>query len=200
MDSNITAIIFDFGNVLVKWDANNLYKRFFPNPQAVDSFLSEINFAEWNVQQDAGRPFKAGVAELSARFPQYTDLIQAYDTHWIESITDVIDGTVEIVRKLKKAGWPLYLLSNFSAEKYQLMQQRYDFLQLFDDTIISGEHKLVKPDAAIFHLTLNRIRRNANECLFIDDSPPNIETARKLGFHTILFESPEQLEKDLNVW
>ena len=200
MDSNITATIFDFGNVLVKWDANNLYKRFFPDPQAVDAFLREINFAEWNVQQDAGRPFKVGVAELSARFPQYTDLIQAYDTHWIESITDVIDGTVEIVRKLKKAGWPLYLLSNFSAEKYQLMQQRYDFLQLFDDTIISGEHKLVKPDAAIFHLTLNRIRRNANECLFIDDSPPNIETARKLGFHTILFESPEQLEKDLNVW
>ncbi len=199
MNSTITAIIFDFGNVLVKWDAHALYKRFFPNPEAVDSFLREIRFPEWNAHQDAGRSFKEGIAELSVRFPQYAELIQAYDTHWDKSITQVFDGTVEIVRSLKQAGWPLYMLSNFSAEKFPLMQQRYDFLQLFDDVIISGEHKLIKPDPAIYHLTLNRIKRQASECLFIDDSLPNIETARKLGFHTIHFQSPEQLEKDLKM-
>lgn len=197
MNSTITAIIFDLGNVLVKWDAHALYKRFFPNPEAVDSFLQEIRFAEWNSRQDAGRSFKEGVTELSAKFPQYAELIQAYDTYWIESITEVYTGTVEIVRSLKQTGWPLYLLSNFSAEKFPLMQQRYNFLQLFDDMIISGEHKLIKPDPAIYQLTLQRINREANECLFIDDSLPNIETAHKLGFHTIHFQSPEQLETDL---
>jgi len=200
MNSTITAIIFDFGNVLVKWDAHSLYKRFFPNPEAVDSFLQEIRFAEWNAHQDAGRPFKEGIAELSAQFPQYAELIQAYDTYWIESIAEVYDGTVEIVRNLKQAGWPLYMLSNFSAEKFPLMQQRYDFLQLFDDMIISGEHKLIKPDPAIYQLALNRIKRKASECLFIDDSLANIEIARELGFHTIHFQSPEQLEKDLKLW
>ena len=199
MDSAISAFIFDFGNVLVKWDAHNLYQRFFPNPEAVDSFLREIRFPEWNAQQDAGRPFKVGIAELSAQFPQYTELIQAYDTYWSESITDVYDGTVEIVRRLKQAVSPVYLLSNFSAEKFPLMQRRFDFLQLFDDTIISGEHKLIKPDPAIYRLTLNRINRNAGECLFIDDSLPNIETAQRLGFKTILFHSPEQLEMDLRL-
>jgi len=199
MNSTITAIIFDFGNVLVKWDAHALYKRFFSNPEAVDSFLREIRFPEWNAHQDAGRSFKEGIRELSAQFPQYAELIQAYDTYWIESVTEVYDGTVEIVRSLKQAGWPLYLLSNFSAEKFLLIQQRYDFLQLFDDMIISGEHKLIKPDPAIYQLTLNRIKRQAGECLFIDDSLPNIETARKLGFHTIHFQSPEQLEKDLKL-
>jgi 2-haloacid dehalogenase len=199
MNSTITAIIFDFGNVLVKWDAHSLYKRFFPNPEAVDSFLKEIHFPEWNARQDAGRSFKEGIAELSAQFPQYAELIQAYDTHWQESITEVYSGTVEIVRNLKQAGWPLYLLSNFSAEKFPLMQQRYDFLQLFDDMIISGEHKMIKPDPAIYRLTLNRIKRKANECLFIDDSLHNIETARRLGFHIIHFQSPEQLEMDLKL-
>ncbi len=197
MTSHITAIIFDFGNVFVKWDAHALYKRFLPTPEAVDSFLREIHFAEWNARQDAGRSFKEGIAVLSSEFPQYADLIQAYDTYWEESITETLNGTIEIAHALKNAGWPLYLLSNFSVEKFYLMQIRYGFLRLFDDTIISGEHKVNKPDAAIYHLTLNRIGREARECLFIDDSLPNIEAARKLGFHTILFQSPEQLEQEL---
>ncbi|MBP8047620.1 MAG: HAD-IA family hydrolase, partial [Anaerolineales bacterium] len=87
-----------------------------------------------------------------------------------------------------------------SAEKFPLMQKRYDFLDLFDDMIISGEHKLIKPDPAIFQLTLDRIGRKASECLFVDDSFPNIEVARKMGFHTIHFQSPEQLERDLKIW
>lgn len=200
MDSAITTIIFDFGNVFVKWDAHALYRRFFPNPQAVDSFLREIRFPEWNARQDAGRPFKEGIAVLSAQFPHYADLIQAYDTYWEDSITEVYHGTIEIVRKLKQRGWPLYLLSNFSVEKFALMRERFDFLSLFDDIVISGELKLVKPDPAIFHLTLQRIRRRAEECLFIDDSSANIETARQLGFHTIHFQSPAQLERDLGLW
>lgn len=200
MDSAITTFIFDFGNVFVKWDIHALYNRFFPNPQAVESFLEEIRFHEWNAHQDAGRPFKDGIAILSEKYPHYADLIQAYDTHWEDSITDMYHGTVEILRRLKGEGWPIYLLSNFSAEKFPLMRERYEFLNLFDDMIISGEHKLIKPDPAIFQLTLERIDRTANECLFIDDSLANIETARNMGFHTIHFQSPEQLERDLKIW
>ena len=200
MDSAITTFIFDFGNVFVKWDIHALYNRFFPNPQAVDSFLEEIRFHEWNAHQDAGRPFKDGIAILSEKHPHYADLIQAYDTHWEDSITDMYHGTVEILRRLKGEGWPIYLLSNFSAEKFPLMRERYEFLNLFDDMIISGEHKLIKPDPAIFQLTLERIDRKASECLFIDDSLANIETARNMGFHTIHFQSPEQLERDLKIW
>jgi len=197
MTYSITAIIFDFGNVLVKWEPREVYKRFFPNPEAVDSFLEEIRFSEWNARQDAGRPFKEGVAELARQFPHYSDLIQAYDTYWEDSITETMIGTVEIAHKLKSAGWDLYLLSNFSAETFPLMRRRYSFLSLFDDIIISGEHKLVKPDPAIFKLALRRINRQAQECLFIDDSPANIQTANNLGFKTIHFQSPAQLDKDL---
>lgn len=200
MTSPITAIIFDFGNVFVKWDAHALYKRFLPTPETVDSFLQEIHFAEWNAHQDAGRSFSEGIAELAAEFPQHAELIQAYDTYWDESITETIDGTIEIAQKLKKEGWPLYLLSNFSAEKFPLMLKRYPFLDIFDDMIISGEHKLIKPDPAIFHLTLKKIKREAHECLFIDDSLPNIETANQLGFNTIHFQFPEQLEEDLKTY
>ena len=75
MNYPINAIIFDFGNVFVKWDPHGVYRRFFPTPAAVDSFLKEIRFMEWNARQDAGRPFKEGVAVLSAEFPHYARLI-----------------------------------------------------------------------------------------------------------------------------
>jgi 2-haloacid dehalogenase len=198
MESPITTIIFDFGNVFVNWDARNLYKRFFPTLEAVDSFLEEIHFAEWNAHQDAGRPFKEGVADLSKQFPQYAELIQAYDTHWLDSITETLHETVQIAKNLKEYGWPLYMLSNFSSEKFALMKERHDFLEIFDETIISGEHNTIKPDQAIFKIMLNKINRKAGECLFIDDSHANIETARKMGFITIQYHSPAQLRRDLH--
>ncbi|GAB4565515.1 MAG: HAD family phosphatase [Anaerolineales bacterium] len=193
----ITAIIFDLGNVLIGWDARRLYNRLLLDPQTVDSFLEQIRFSEWNAKQDAGRPFREGVAELTREFPHYADLIHAYDSHWEESLTGTHDETIEIVRKLKQAGWSLYLLSNFSVEKFELIRSKHDFFALFDDLVISGEHKTIKPDPAIFNITLQRIKRQAQECLFIDDSLPNIETARNLGFQTIHYHSPVQLRIDL---
>ncbi len=78
------------------------------------------------------------------------------------------------------------------------MQEQHDFLEIFDDMIISGEHNVIKPDPAIFEIALKRINRKAGECLFIDDSRANIETARKMGFITIQYYSPAQLRRDLN--
>ena len=198
MTNPVKAIIFDLGNVLYNWDPSQVYKDFFPNRQAIDAFLKEINFPAWNAEQDKGRPFADGVAILSAQFPHYSHLIKAYDERWEDSNAGSIEGTIELVHKLKRAGYPLYILSNFSTEKFPLIQQRYDFLDLFDDIIISGEHNLVKPDPAIYRLTLKRINRTAHECVFIDDSLANIETANELGFQTIRFVSPADLETALH--
>ena len=198
MTQSIRTIIFDLGNVLIGWDAHLLYNRLLPDPETVDSFLKQIRFMEWNAKQDAGRPFHEGVAELSKEFPQYADLIQAYDTHWEESLTPPYEESIQIIRELKQADWSLHLLSNFSMEKFEIVRKQYGFFDLFDTMIISGEHKTVKPEKAIFEITLQRIGYRAEECLFIDDSLPNIETARNMGFHVIHYISPTQLRTDLN--
>lgn len=198
MTSHIQAIIFDFGGVLVGWDPRNLYRRFFPDqPQAMEDFLAEVNFMEWNALQDKGRPFAEGVAILSEQFPHHANLIRAYHENWIESITGRIEGTVEILRTLKQNGHPLYGLSNWSAETFPIVRDEFDFLQLFDGVILSGEVKLIKPEPAIFEACLQMVGRPAEVCLFIDDSLPNIVTARNLGFDTVHFESPEHLKSEL---
>jgi 2-haloacid dehalogenase len=198
-NSNHIAIVFDFGGVLIDWDPRYLYQKLFKGDQeAMERFLSEVSFYEWNLGQDEGRLFSEAVAELSARYPMYGEMIRAYDEHYEESIAGPIQPTVEILASLKRRGYPLYALSNWSAEKFHVVQHKYEFFSWFETILLSGEVKLSKPDARIFQIFLQRIGRTANECLLIDDSAKNIATARQLGFKTIHFQSPELLSEALH--
>jgi len=192
------AIIFDFGGVLIDWDPRYLYGKLFNGDlRAADNFLNETHFFEWNLKQDAGRSFAEAVDEICGRYPQYCDLLRAYDTRYEESISGPIWPTVEILGSLKSAGYPLYGLSNWPAEKWRLVSPKYEFFCWFDDIVISGEVGLAKPDPRIFHLTLERIGRPASECIYIDDSAHNIEIADQIGFRTILFRSADKLTEQL---
>ena len=192
------AIVFDFGGVLLEWDPRHLYRKLFgPDLEAMERFLAEIGFAEWNLEQDRGRPFALGVAELSQRFPRYADLIRAYDERWEESIAGPIQPTIRILAALKQAGRALYGLSNWSAETFRRIRPRYGFFDWFEAIVISGEVGLVKPDPRIFQTFLTRVGRAPGECLFIDDGERNVAVARSLGFDVIRFASPEQLEREL---
>jgi 2-haloacid dehalogenase len=198
MQPDIKAIVFDFGGVLLDWDPRYLYRRYFPNnPQDMDQFLTEVNFYEWNAKQDQGRPFSEGIAELSNQFPQHAGLIQTYFDQWEESISGPIHGSIKILHQLKQKGYPLYGLSNWSAETYPRALRKYSFFNVFDDVVLSGAVKLNKPDPAIFRLLLDKIEYRAPECVLIDDSKANIETAKELGFVTIHFKSSEQLQTEL---
>ena len=195
MKTSIKAVVFDFGGVLLDWNPYNLYKPYFPDdPQGIEDFLREIDFFVWNAEQDRGRSFAEGVAVHSAKFPHRASLIKAYADHWEDSITGEIEGTVDILHRLKKKSYPLYGLSNWSAETFPLMLAKYSFFDELDDIVFSGEINLIKPEPEIYHYLLNRIEYSASECLFIDDSLPNIETALELGFHAHHFKSPEGLE------
>lgn len=198
MKNPIKAIIFDFGNVLIEWNPRHVYKKYFPDdPEGMEQFLKEIDFMGWNAKQDKGRSFKDGVAELSAHFPHYADLIQAYHDNWKDSIGIAYWDTVKIMKHLRQKGYPLYGLSNWSAETFPHVRAKYDFFDLLDDMVISGQVGYVKPEPEIYQIMLETIKRPAQECIFIDDSLPNIIQANTMGFKTIHFVKPEQLEVDL---
>ena len=199
MTSPIKAIIFDFGNVLIEWNPRYVYQRYFPNDsEGMERFLKEVDFMEWNAQQDKGRPFVEGVALLAKKFPHYSKLIQAYHDNWTDSIGESYGGTIKILKQLKQAGYPLYGLSNWSAETFPYAREKYDFFDLFDDMVISGDVGHVKPDPEIFQIMLKKIAKPAHQCLFIDDSLANITQAQVMGYATIHFQSSEQLESDLH--
>jgi 2-haloacid dehalogenase len=197
-NSKITAIIFDFGNVLIEWNPKYVYQSYFPNDNTgMEHFFKEVDFMGWNAKQDKGRTFKEGVADLSAQFPHYAHLIQAYHDNWKDSIGAAYDGTVEIMKHLKQKGYSIFGLSNWSAETFPYAREKYNFFDLLDDMVISGQVGHVKPEPEIYHILLQKIGRPAQECLFIDDSLPNIQQAQKMGFHTVHFKSSEQLADHL---
>jgi len=198
INSNIKAIIFDYGNVLVEWDPRHVYNRYFPSdPENMERFLNEVDFMGWNALQDKGRTFKEGVADLSRQFPQYAHLIQAYHDDWTDSIGAAYWETIEIMKQLKTKGHPLYGLSNWSIETFPYAREKYDFFDLLDDMVISGAVGYAKPEPEIYHIMLEKIDRPAQECLFIDDSLPNINQANTMGFKTIHFTSAEKLKNEL---
>lgn len=196
--SKVSAVVFDFGGVLIDWNPHYLYGKFFgPDPKATDRFLQEIGFNEWNQQLDKGRPFAEGVTELTQRFPSYKELIRAFDERWEETLAGPIEPTIDILRVLKETGYSLYGLSNWSAEKFATVRNKYDFFQWFKLIILSGEEKLLKPDPQIFKALLYRSGLAASDCLFVDDSAANIAAAKELGFDTVHFQSSAQLRKEL---
>jgi len=197
MPSTIKAIIFDFGGVLIDWSPHNLYKDYFPDNAAIDAFLEEVDFYNWNAQQDKGRSFAEAVEVQSAKFPHRADLIKAYADNWINSITGINTGTVDLLYRLKGKGYLVYGLSNWSAETFAQVEEEFAFLRDLDEVVLSGAVKMIKPEPEIFHYLLNRIPEDADECLFIDDSMPNIKTAQSLGFQTIHFKSPQDLRNEL---
>ncbi|MBV6395659.1 MAG: Alpha-D-glucose 1-phosphate phosphatase YihX [Anaerolineales bacterium] len=191
------ALIFDFGNVLVHWNLHALYGRFFPNPQAVEAFLREVNFLQWNSRMDRGQPFAVCVADIARSYPQYAQLFHLYDERWADTLREAVPGMAEMVAQLKQAGYALHLLSNITAEKFPQMIEAHPVLNLFDSRILSGRVGLIKPDPRIFIHTLNQLGRSPEACLFIDDNAANVESARGVGIPSILFQSAGQLESEL---
>jgi len=192
------VVIFDVGNVLIGWDVHRLYRRYLPDDAAIAAFLEEVDFFAWNLEQDRGRPFAEGVADLIARHPHRAALIRAYDTDWMHSITGPVAGTVALRRRLIEAGVPLYGLTNFSAEKWAPTRERFEFLRTgFEDVVVSGVEGLVKPDPAIYRLLMARNGLDPEDCVFIDDSPVNVDGARAVGMQAIRFTDPGALERAL---
>ena len=192
------ALIFDFGGVLLDWNPRNLFIKFFDGDAArMEKFLVEIDFYAWNLELDKGRSFADGVAELTTRFPHYAHLIKAYDECWEESISGPIQATVDTLQPFKQSGHSLYGLTNWSAEKFKLVNKKYAFFSLFESILVSGVVRLAKPDVRIFQMMLDWIGRSASECVFIDDSEVNIAAARQLGFQTVHFKSAQDMLAEL---
>ena len=163
----------------------------------MEDFLTNVCTVEWNERQDAGRTFADAAAEL---FPQHTDkahLIEAFGNRFDEMIAGPIDGTVDILADLKRAGVPRYALTNWSAETYPTQRERFEFLSWFDGIVVSGDEGVIKPDLRIFHILLERYRIDPREAVFIDDNPGNAEAAASLGIHGIHFRTPELLRREL---
>lgn len=194
---SVGAVVFDLGNVLIPWDRRLLFRKLIDDPARLDHFCDHVLTMEVNAELDRGTPIQEVVDERKAHHPDHAELLQAFADRWIETTGPAIEGSVELLRRLKAAAVPCYALSNWGRDTFLLAEPHHPFLQWFDGRIISGFEGVVKPDDAIFELLCERFSLDPAHTLFIDDAPANIAAAERLGFATHHFTDPETLAADL---
>jgi 2-haloacid dehalogenase/putative hydrolase of the HAD superfamily len=192
-----TAVLFDVGNVIVRWDPRRLYSKIFPDPAERDRFLAEVCTMPWHTEHDRGVTMAENARGLIARYPEHEEAILAWDRRWDEMFSGVIEETVQVIEDLHAQGVGLYGLTNMPAEKAEAIFAMTPAFKLFDDIIISAVERVVKPEARAFEIACERSGRRAEEMVFVDDSAVNIEAAAALGFDAILFHDPRALRPQL---
>jgi 2-haloacid dehalogenase len=193
----VRAVVFDLGGVLIDWDPRHLYRKLLADEAAVEEFLATVCTPEWNAEQDRGRPFAEGVAELTERHPAHAAAIAAYSERWAEMLAGEIPGSVAVLAELRAAGMPRYALTNWSAETFGIARERFGFLDWFCGVLVSGEERMIKPDPRFFRLLVERFGLVPGTTFYVDDSAANVEAARALGFDAVRFTGPRRLRRDL---
>lgn len=193
----VDIVVFDVGNVLIRWDPRNLYRKLFAEEAAMERFLDEVCTGDWNLEQDRGRSWAEAIAERVPLFPQHEPLIRAFSDRWQEMVPGEVEGSLDILEGLRAADVPLYAITNFSAEKWAESQARFAFLRGFRDVVVSAHERCVKPDPAIYRVLLDRNGLEASRCLFIDDSEKNVRGAEAVGMRAHHFRDAPTLRAAL---
>jgi len=193
-----SAIIFDVGHVLYDWDPRVLYRQLIPDEAALERFLAEVCTRDWHFQHDAGRPFAETSAELTAQHPDCGELIAAWGPRFSEQIPGPIPGMPELVAELDAAGVPLYAITNFSGEFFTPFRaQEAALFDRFRGIVVSGDERVMKPDAAIYRLALDRFGLEAGRTVFVDDNPANVAGAEAVGLIALHFTDADLLREKL---
>ena len=194
----IKNIIFDMGNVLIRFDQQYFINRLGIYGDDVTTLKREVFMSlEW-VRMDRGALNEAEAFEVIApRLPQHLhDAAWKLICMWDRPILP-IDGMYELVEELKEKGYGVYLLSNASVRQHEYWP-RIPASRFFDGTLISADHHVLKPQREIYQLFLETFGLRAEECFFIDDAPANIEGALYCGISGAVFHGDaEYLRRQL---
>ena len=191
------ALLWDFGNVIVRWNPRTLYSKIFPDPAQCDRFLAEVCTLEWHAPTDCGVTFAENIAMLAALHPHHEAEIRAWHERWDEMFSGPIAETEAAVEALHARGVPQYGLSNISHETFDSTVAMSPAFSRLAGVVASGFEGVMKPDPAIFRLCCARFGLAPGDFLFVDDSVRNIETARDLGFDVHHFTDPAALHPAL---
>ncbi|MGA7195433.1 MAG: HAD family phosphatase [Anaerolineales bacterium] len=193
----LRAIFFDLGGVIVRTEYQAPRERLAERLNMTYEEISKVVF-----ESETAR--KASIGEMSV------------DEHWlavtrklrlpaseVESIRteffagDVIDrDLLNFIRSLR----PRYktgIISNAWGDLREYIVKN-QFKDAFDTIIISAEIKMMKPQPEVYQLALKQAQVEAREAAFVDDMPQNVEAAKALGMHGIVFRDPAQVKENLN--
>ena len=189
------TVIFDLGNVLVRWDPQEILRRFSDDAQKREAFRLVLSGQCWKVL-DAGlidyeNALKFYAGELQQPVSEVERLMQTMR----ESLEPLPLGE-NLLRDLHRRGADLICISNMPLHANRYLRQRYDYWPLFRGIVISAEVQLTKPNPEIFRYALDKYHLNPAQTLFVDDRQVNIDAAAALGIAGVCYQNrPQDVEQ-----
>ena len=184
----IRNLIFDMGQVLMRWDPMFIASNYTDTPGEAQAFMNELIVQpDWYLV-DAGqipeKDYRAGL-EKRASDKFRARLLQCYDE--FEMYMPPIEKMHALANEAKAAGYGIYVLSN-ALPRFKGVLENCPTLRCIDDMVISAIEGMAKPDARIYRLALDKFGVKGDESVFIDDLQENIDAARAEGIHGIVFD------------
>ncbi len=186
----IEAVVFDIGNVLIEWVPENFYDRELGVERRKEMF-AKVDLHAMNDRVDLGENFRDVIYETAEIYPDFRDEIRMWHDRWLELAHPVIPHSVKLLRALRAKGIPVFALTNFGVESFELAQSHFDFLNEFDRPYVSGRLRMAKPDPAIYAHVEADSGVSPENLLFADDRQDNFDMAKSRGWNVHLFQNPQ---------
>ncbi|MFO8125301.1 HAD family hydrolase [Yoonia sp.] len=188
--TQVKAVVFDIGNVLIEWQP----ERFFDSvigPDRRRAMFAAIDLHGINDEVDRGGNFRDTIHAAAKANPDWHDEVLMWHDRWMEMAAPAIDHSVRLLRALRQARVPVFALTNFGIQTFEIAEPVYPFMGEFDRRYISGHMGVIKPDAEIYRQVEADCGVPPDGLLFTDDRIDNIEMAAVRGWQTHHFDGPQ---------
>ena len=189
------AIIFDLGRVVVSWDPVGIVSAV-RGPQGAAELAERLfNHPDW-LEVDRGT---LSLHTMARQAQARTGLSAADNLAILQAVPASLlpdPAMVALIEELHGAGHALYALSNMGHASIDWLE-RQDFWRFFSGKVVSARVRMMKPEPDIYRYLLVSFDLQAEECLFIDDSPANVAAAEALGLRGLIFTDPAQCRAHL---
>jgi 2-haloacid dehalogenase len=195
--TEIRHIVFDLGNVLLRWNPELPYLRLIPDPIVRKRFLADICNGDWLIQTDRGMDWPEAETVLIARHPEEAEMIRAFRKHWHEMAPGLVEGSAEILTELLDRGYDVTALTNFAADTFLEAKPRFPILDRFRGVTVSAHTGFAKPDPDIYRHHAEAFGLSPPHVLFFDDTMKNVVAAREAGWNAEQFIDAKGMRADL---
>lgn len=185
----IRNIVFDLGNVIVKYDPDMVVHSLIRDPEDAEFLKNRVFGTQPWLDLDRGiisipEAMKRMNRDIPSRLhPECALLLMDWYKYFLP-----VESVCEYILGLKAKGYRLYLLSNL-AERYNDYREQIPILKSFDGLMFSFEEHLLKPEPEIFERLFSKFGLLPEESFFIDDTEANIEAGKKMGMNGYVMKS-----------
>ncbi len=192
----IKNIIFDLGNVLLDFNPEVYVKSKITEEKVEEIYKCIFQSDEWPMLDRGTISEEQAKTNIINRNIENQELINLVFENWYDILIP-IEGSVEVLKKLKQNGYKVYYLSNFHLAAFEHVTKKHDFFRIFDGGVVSYKEKLLKPEKEIYEKILDKYDLEPSQTVFIDDMKENVKAAIRSGLKVILLKNPKDLKIEL---